>query len=515
MNVSVTETAFMLLSQSCRTTQQNIIAAFDNLDSYAVREKKKRTGGYRVTYAPHSSLKFVQRLLLDHFFRQLDRRTRFYFGSSGGRVESSKVFFRPVLSHLLHPSIHGGRQKRSVATTAHAHTDGDRYFVINIDLKDAFPSVKNDALKNMLYKVICDDCQAIFETNKYRYQVKNLKSVMKALFESVGVLPNVPQDWHWSAHFEKYEVLIKEWEQKARVYMHSVGYQNFYQREYLLHQAAVEFKDGHGDEFIKKITKDSFPRYSLFPQSRFKEFRQYIRDESKKNTQFTETQLPEIIDQFTEYLVSLCTYKGFLPQGAPTSNFLFTLMLSESGFLSMMDHEKTVSVSVYVDDIYISTNTDPYPDFLERIKDVIAGAGFEHNPKKVRVYDLRHGAAPMLGMKLVRRPATKREIQKIGKEHNNYQPKGFSRAMKTQRPWFVSSVTLPKKKQKTYRAALHRVMIEDGKNGDSFNKAMGYHGHIVSTYGSAIETLPSSLKQVVKKFREKFISEKEYKKTAQ
>ncbi len=453
------EWAFMLLAQSCITKQKPIseakksnskkernfnrhfkegdsnraysllLEAFDHLDEYKVYKKKKQSGGYRTISEPHKVVTLVQRRILKNFLYRFQKRYDFYRLSSKGRDLAWLVFHEKALEHYIDPNIHGMLKKHSVRTAAQAHCYANSQFVLKVDLKDAFPSVKMKPLKKVLYQCIFDDCKAAFVT---------------------------------------------------------------YQRKY--------------SDQKHKANKNNFIRYSFFPGYRFPEFRSFIRDEAKKVIQFEDSAVIPIIGYFTDYLCRVCCFKGLLPQGAPTSGFLLNMVISETDLLYKIRMINDVDrVSIYVDDLIISTKKKPDPHFICSIIDLISETNvFVYNPKKVRVYDLRKGSAFVLGMKIVNRAANASDMERL---MNDEQPRGLIKALKKKRPWKVTHLTLSRKKQKQYRAFLHKMNKGIGTS-EEMKQAVGCIGHIVSVYGWPHTLMPAALRNVVKTFRDLYFKHK-------
>lgn len=91
----------------------------------------------------------------------------------------------------------------------------------------------------------------------------------------------------------------------------------------------------------------------------------------------------QIIDALSE----LCTLKGVLPQGAPTSPILsavVTQVLDEK--LSEYARVNRVRYSRYADDITFSSNLDVFtPCFIENVNDIVNSQGFSINTKKTNL----------------------------------------------------------------------------------------------------------------------------------
>lgn len=254
--------------------------------------------------------------------------------------------------------------------------------------------------------------------------------------------------------------------------------------------------------YRKTSTIENYPVSPLFPSNKFPRFRKWIRDIVKNDLKL-EDEIGETLQYFTEYLVRLFTFEGSLPKGAPTSGFLLNLVVSESKMLNGLTRGGEVC-SVYVDDILITTSKKPnYARINRLIVNISKSEIFKYNPQKVRIYDLRNKSGNVLGMKLVRRPLNQYEKNQIDTYPNNFKTRGYQRADRTGRVFMKLVVSLSKKKQKQYRAFLHKVTTQTPSVKEK-NKAMGYYGHIISVYGWPVMLMPASLATTVQSFREKF-----------
>lgn len=485
---------------------QKLIEAFDHVDDYQLHKKKKRSGGYRTISEPHEALKLVQRRLLKHFLHRLWKRTIFYRHTKKGIDTAGDVFYRPVLKHLLDSSVHGMVKNRSIVTAMKQHCSELQHCILQIDLKDAFPSVTFEVLRTALCQIVTDDCKAIFLGCKRRLFGNDRKEIAQSILHHVGKVPRAP--YGVSLDLLKQQ---SQWEEDANRLLFTKGFGEVLS-PYSLRQATIEFEETETFPFYKP-QKNEHHRYSLFPQHVVADFRKFIRDEAYKFVQFENSTVPLVIEYFVNHLCRLVCYEGMLPQGAPTSGFLLAVVISATGLLKKIRSVPGVKdTSLYVDDIVIPTTRRPDDAMIAAIQNVIAETGiFSCHPQKIRQHDLRKKSGFIFGMKLVRRRATEKELIRLFEpgKFREFQS-GLSRAAKKRRPWEVMSVTLSKKKQKQYRAFLH-LMTNSKGTSEQMSIAMGYHGHIVSVYGSKVTNMPASLKKVVSTFRTLFIREKEYK----
>ncbi len=105
---------------------------------------------------------------------------------------------------------------------------------------------------------------------------------------------------------------------------------------------------------------------------------------TKRVLDFFQSDLFNYTDNIAKSLTFLCTYKGFLPTGAPTSpvisNFICLEMDKE---LKTFCHEHQVNLSRYADDLTFSSNSEFTPTFIEEIKTIIEKHNLHINPRKV------------------------------------------------------------------------------------------------------------------------------------
>ena len=504
-----------------KKAQSLIDAAFEDIDQYKTHRRKKKSGGYRVINEPPDAVKKVQQKLLKNFFYRLLKRTEYYhpsekyFSSKGlqqRKMKLSQVFYGNPLQYAIEKEIHGGIIKRSVKTALETHavrsSKKSHYrFLLKTDLKNAYPSVSAQTLERMLYEMLLDDCKRSFVTYQRSQFMKHRFELVSEIKTLVGEKPT------------NTEALL-EWSEKVNQWLIQKG---FYEAilpdelDALLvkeDEVKIEYEYGYGGQrWPKKIfhKNPDFPKYSFFPAFRYREFREFVRSEARKTQTFECSEIPVVLKYFTSWICRICCYEGVLPQGAPTSSFLLSFVLSCTGVVKKILSIKGISnVSIYVDDIVITSMKRFNKETLQEVKDVIENTGiFTLNPKKTSLYDLKRGAATVLGAKIVYRPLTQREVSNA-QQFPEVMPRYIVEAVKEGRNWFSTTVTLSKKKQKQYRAFLHRVITGKGNEND-FRKAQGYVGHLVSIYGhyEGYLAYPASLKKVMKEYKN-FLRKRKY-----
>ncbi len=92
-------------------------------------------------------------------------------------------------------------------------------------------------------------------------------------------------------------------------------------------------------------------------------------------------------DDLSFHLAKLCTYNGYLPQGAPTSpmisNIVFKFLDDQ---IVKLSNNKNINYSRYADDLtFSSNNSDRLTSIKKSIERLIEKNGFELNIKKTRI----------------------------------------------------------------------------------------------------------------------------------
>jgi hypothetical protein len=122
------EDAMMLLADVLNWTEEKILAVLGLCNSYNVFKRRKKDGSFRKICAPHPLLKKFQRRLLKYFLYRI-------------KVGDWDV-------------IQGCRPKHSIVSNAEQHCRQNARFVLRLDLKNAFPSVKKEFLAEILRLIL-------------------------------------------------------------------------------------------------------------------------------------------------------------------------------------------------------------------------------------------------------------------------------------------------------------------------------------------------------------------------
>lgn len=522
MEETLTAVASALLLRIARVSPDILARAFAGVDSYKEYLIPKNSGGYRKISEPSSDLKKVQENILI-WLQRLEKR----------QMKVSSLKNVPELADKMHEldyRLHGSRLSRSVVTATKALTENNFLFLTKLDLKDAFPSVTKEILENLFEKVFLDECRLHYWRARRKLFVKAIPEISMAAASSGLEYPVVKERGS-----KKGDELQKKWLGDMAALIAQMGFSDLHipdKKIEMLFGVFDKYISGRFSEIDSISLKDrrriinreqlaivglnskNILRQPLFLVKKNRDLHAIIWEAAKNSVAINDSVLPKIMNQLAHDLSKLVTCHNVLPQGAPTSGFLLNLTISEIGLVDNVERilnasprqkHRKFAISVYVDDIAIVSMKRPSKTFLSNLEKAFSKSDiFRVNRKKTKVYDLRNFAAPILGMKLVRRPLNQKERTNLEKIHCNDLPRGYVRACKKNRSFSLVTVTLSQAKQKQYRAFLHRLAVSGGTD-DEWKKAEGCFGHIISVYGG-IENLPSSLKSAVKEFRSNFIN---------
>lgn len=525
------EIAFKLLAHACNIRESFLHEAFDHYNDYKVWEKKRVGKKPMLIKEPCDELKIFQQSLLAFLYR-LKNRTEYCSNSRFINKESLELIYPKILKHNLDTWLHGQIPGNSLYSAGVVHTNTKHSFMIKMDLKNAYYSVPQSELYRVLYGIFFDEIKSYYEAykalpNSVQAHKRKMFKKFKTNFSSIKSeflyqTRNIYREEYIldEDHFRKtgefiYSKIVRIphnrmlWISELYRILGDLGYSSISGN--IFYQAFWEDSSDFKSSFMGRKPDSSYlyHPWPFFPKHRFPEFRRMIRDLVKKDIPLEGSDVDEIIKIFTENIVMLTTFEESLPKGAPTSGFLLNLVISESGFLNtiLKHHERC---SVWVDDIIITTHRKPDQDRIDDLIQKIEASGiFKHNPKKVKIYDLRNMSGSILGMKLNLRPLTEKEVGWRTDWPDKKITRGYRRSVEKGHEWKETRLILSKQKQKQYRAFLHRVTVNDCSDEDR-DLALGYYGHIVSVYTWWNWNFPSSLFKVVNAFREKFIKPKGY-----
>jgi len=123
--------AHELLAKICDINGEELSNAFASINNYRSIVISKRNGKKRQLFAPPNELLFVQHKLLRNFLYKFIRKS----DASNPFIDPKLMGFIPGKSHVQHSIEH-----------IKLHSN----FILKLDLKDAFPSVKEKDISNFL-----------------------------------------------------------------------------------------------------------------------------------------------------------------------------------------------------------------------------------------------------------------------------------------------------------------------------------------------------------------------------
>lgn len=117
-------------------------------------------------------------------------------------------------------------------------------------------------------------------------------------------------------------------------------------------------------------------------------------------TPFYETR-KEKAEELANLIIKLTTYNSVLPQGSPTSPFLFALYLEETEILEKLQRlVGSGKVTCYIDEFVISDRKPFSQEKKKEILDTLIKYGFKINHKKIREYDCREKPPLICGVRV-------------------------------------------------------------------------------------------------------------------
>jgi len=192
---------------------------------------------------------------------------------------------------------------------------------------------------------------------------------------------------------------------------------------------------------------------------------------------FESQSVEEVAQKSTDLILDLTTFRNILPQGAPTSPFLFYITLRESGLIdklfscisSIVSADKyRFELSVYVDNFVLSAKKSIPIKLQENMIEIIERHGFRLNQRKTHYQEVRHGAPLICGLRIL----NKDNKRKIG---------------------------LSKRKIREWRGKIHRAIYEP----ELRKKVEGFIASLKPIYSEQlppqIEKPYALLKQIVKR----------------
>jgi len=215
-----------------------------------------------------------------------------------------------------------------------------------------------------------------------------------------------------------------------------------------------------------------------------------------------------VVHEFVAEIIPLLTYQGKLPQGAPTSPYLLNMVVSRSRILeniqnSLREMGIGCTISIYADDITISSARALPRPAIEKIHDIVEATGIFHlHPQKTRCYKRDRGAPLVTGLRVVRYKPTKLQRDLIYRAAENKPWDKIARPIyetpmwgKTGKVNIILTVSLPKKTIKKIRGLIYRAIFQPKLRP----MIEGQIAYLRSIYGYA---LPNQIQKPYQKYLE-------------
>jgi len=238
-------------------------------------------------------------------------------------------------------------------------------------------------------------------------------------------------------------------------------------------------------KYPKRWYKNIYHKHPIFPTRRVRWFRRLIVNNPYSNLAL------DIAERFIDLLVSLMTYQGAIPQGAPTSPFLLNLVISDLGipadiFRELNDQGYEHELTIYADDLVISTQKELPGETVSRITAIIEASGiFKVNQKKTVRFNRRQIAPLITGLRVIK----------------SYDQTGHRQRDK---------ITVPKQKILAIRSLIHKATQEPSEDRDK--RVAGYIAFLKGVYvpGGYGQTSTRHLPPAIWKPYEKYLEVKKF-----
>jgi retron-type reverse transcriptase len=367
-------------------------------NKYVNFEIPKKTGGKRTITAP------------DKFLKKIQRRINLLL----------TLFFEPK------PSAHGFIENRSIITNARLHV-GKKY-VLNIDLKDFFPSIHfgriNAVLQLPILKTNRDKSYFFdFGENKYLKLYKELK--------------------------EKYEDDVI-WE----------TFKNAGISESFLYEGTTFLRISTLNgipEIIEKsndITENEVAFFSNLIEKKDIDFFLALKNLKHNGIKLTITDIEKpfgLKPEFSKIISNFCCYESKLPQGAPTSPIITNIVSQRLDYkIVKLAKEYQCFYTRYADDITFSFYEYGLNlEFLSKLEEIINSEGFLINQKKSRVQkkSIRQEVTGITVNEKLNLPRS--YVRKVRAALHNWEKQGYERAnakfatLYPQEKGFLRNKTIP------------------------------------------------------------------------
>ena len=290
----------------------------------------------------------------------------------------------------------------------------------------------------------------------------------------------------------------------------------------------LDFKDAFPSarkEHIRPILKEKIGEWLSMRHVLFLDtFLQYRRKSQKQLELFAPNEKPPfeiMLDEVLDIILSLMTFRGRLPQGAPTSPYLLNMVVSYSGLLNEVERvireqgitsdyylegkkggkkffwddsvaspEKSPQVrfSFYSDDLTISSSRPISGKAIREIIRVIENHGvFRINQKKILYFNARQAAPLVTGVRISTTTRPIGELEDFLREKYGLIPEEIEETTRNITEsfggkWVTPRILLPKKYIRKVRGLLHSAVYDEALRP----KAFGHIAYLKSVYGNEL-----------------------------
>lgn len=334
------------------------------------------------------------------------------------------IFYPLLRNDCIDARMFGFLPHRSIADNAYTHTKQPWNFLYKLDLKDAFPSITAADIAVALRTIILKNTQENIDVFYEEEEKRN---------ERISQNDRNKRHFYGKVHSEAYKIYV------------------------------FSFKSliGRNPETVW--------------------FRKMLLGSDQERA---EAQLLTI--QVMDMITDLCTLpSGVLPQGAPTSGFVLTLVATHTSLLQIVQDAlydlgaHQVQVSMYADDIAFSTMKKIGWNDMQKIIERIEKIGvWKINRSKIYEYS-RNSTGPIVCGIRIGRYHISTEKQKDAlwsKVDANYHR--VSKRVKKGNSWSVDFITPPKKLRKKIRALEYK--LRQNPHDDVLRRTvLGYKAYVV------------------------------------
>ncbi len=359
-------------------SQKQMRYYYSNLkNKYVNFDIPKKTGGKRTITAP------------DKFLKQIQRRINLIL----------TLFFEPK------PAAHGFLNGRSIVTNAAKHVR--KKYVLNVDLKDFFPSIHFGRVKAVLKLPILKINQD--KIYYYNLGINPYVQVLKDLKERY-------EDWEIREIFDVGEDTKLDLSDNRSFIEIS-----FINGDVKVLNKSYNISERAGMDYAENIRQKNVEFYYVHKNCREHGSKVYIRDLHPPFGLKTE---------FAHIISNFCCFDGKLPQGAPTSPLLTNMVSQRLDYkLVKLAKENFCFYTRYADDITFSSDKISFNKaFLKKLNDVVVSEGFEINQKKSRIQkNISH--QEVTGITVNNRLNLPRSyVRKVRAILNNWEKLGYEKA---------------------------------------------------------------------------------------